>query len=60
MQAAAGDLSLFENSEFSMPVDSVITALGQATQTDFTEGIGVSLAKNGTIEVDSVNRGNQC
>ena len=42
-----------ENSEFSMPVDSVITALGQATQTDFTEGIGVSLAKNGTIEVDS-------
>ncbi len=41
-----------KNSEFSIPVDSVITALGQATQTSFTEGIGVSLANNGTIEVD--------
>jgi heterodisulfide reductase subunit A len=41
-----------KNSEFSMLVDSVITALGQATQTAFTEVIGVSLAKNGTIEVD--------
>jgi heterodisulfide reductase subunit A len=40
------------NSGFSIPVDSVITALGQATQTSFTEGIGVRLAKNGTIEVD--------
>ena len=34
-----------ENSEFSIPVNSVITALGQATQTSFIEGIGVSLAK---------------
>jgi heterodisulfide reductase subunit A len=42
-----------KNSEFSMPVDSVITALGQATQTSFVEGLGVLLAKNGTIEVDS-------
>jgi len=41
-----------KGSEFSIPVDSVITALGQATQTSFTEGIGVSLAKNGTIVVD--------
>ena len=41
-----------KDSEFSISVDSVITALGQATQTSFTEGIGVSLAKNGTIEVD--------
>ncbi len=41
-----------ENSESSMPVDSVITALGQATQTSFTEGIGLSLAGKGTIEVD--------
>jgi len=41
-----------KNSEFSMLVDSVITALGQATQTAFTEVIGVSLAKNGTIEID--------
>lgn len=41
-----------ENSEFSLPVDSVITALGQATRTAFVEGIGVSLARNGTVEVD--------
>lgn len=41
-----------ENSEFLMPVDSVITALGQTTQTSFVEGIGVVLTKNGTIEVD--------
>ena len=46
-----------KDSEFSLPVDTVITALGQATQTAFVEGVGVSLAKNGTIEVDSVNRG---
>jgi heterodisulfide reductase subunit A2 len=42
------------DSEFSIPVDSVITALGQATQTSFTEGIGLSLAGNGTIKVDSL------
>jgi heterodisulfide reductase subunit A len=41
------------NSEFSLPVDMVITALGQAAQTSFVEGLGVLLAKNGTIEVDS-------
>lgn len=41
------------NSEFSLPVDTVITALGQATQTSFVEGLGVLLAKNGTIEVDA-------
>lgn len=40
------------NSEFSLPVDTVITALGQATQTSFIAVIGMSLAKNGTIEVD--------
>ncbi|MCX5807499.1 MAG: FAD-dependent oxidoreductase [Proteobacteria bacterium] len=40
------------NSKFTLPVDTVITALGQATQTSFVEGIGVVLAKNGTIEVD--------
>jgi heterodisulfide reductase subunit A2 len=40
------------NSEFVIPVDSVITAAGQATQTSFAEGIGVSLAKDGTIQVD--------
>ena len=42
-----------KDSEFSLPVDTVITALGQATQTAFVEGVGVLLAKNGTIEVDS-------
>jgi heterodisulfide reductase subunit A len=42
-----------ENSEFSLAVNSVITALGQATRTSFVEGIGVPLAKDGTIEVDS-------
>lgn len=41
-----------KGSEFSMAVDSVITALGQGTQTGFTEGIGLALAKNGTIETD--------
>lgn len=41
-------------SEFSLPVDTVITALGQATMTSFVDKIGVALAKNGTIEVDSV------
>ncbi len=41
-----------KGSEFSMPVDSVITALGQAAQTTFTETIGMSPAKNGTIEID--------
>ncbi|MCX5810561.1 MAG: FAD-dependent oxidoreductase [Proteobacteria bacterium] len=41
-----------ENSEFSISVDSVITSLGQATQTSFVEEIGVLLAKNGTIEVN--------
>ncbi len=41
-----------KNSEFTTPVDFVITALGQAAQTAFTEVIGISLGKNGTIEVD--------
>ena len=41
------------NSEFSLPVDTVITALGQGAQTGFTEVLGVLLAKNGTIKVDS-------
>lgn len=43
-----------EGSEFSIPVDTVITALGQATQISFTGGIGISLAKNETIEIDPV------
>lgn len=41
-----------KNSAFSVPVDFVITALGQAAQTAFAEEIGLSLARNRTIEVD--------
>lgn len=41
-----------KDSAFTMPVDLVITALGQSAQTAFTEVIGLSLAKNGTIEAD--------
>jgi len=41
------------NSEWSFPVDTVITALGQGTQTSFTEVLGLQMAKNGTILVDS-------
>ncbi len=41
-----------QNSEFTIVVDSVITALGQATQTSFTERIGLTLTKNGTIVVE--------
>lgn len=41
-----------ENSEFTVPVDSVITALGQATETGFTEGSGVVQGRGGTIDVD--------
>ena len=52
MRAAAGARSPLRILNFLYPSDSVITALGQATQTSFVEGIGVSLAKNGTIEVD--------
>jgi heterodisulfide reductase subunit A len=41
-----------KNSEFYIHIDAVITALGQAVQTSFTEGIGLALAKNGTVEAD--------
>jgi heterodisulfide reductase subunit A len=41
-----------KNSEFSIPVDAVITALGQVAQTCFMEGMGVSLTGKRTIEVD--------
>jgi len=41
-----------KNSEFMVPVDSVITALGQAAQTAFTQVVGVLLAKNGTIDIN--------
>jgi len=41
-----------KGSEFRMPVDTVITALGQATQIAFSSGIGVSAGKGDTITVD--------
>jgi heterodisulfide reductase subunit A2 len=41
-----------KGSEFSIPVDSVITALGQAVQTSFLEGLGVAMTKSNIIEVD--------
>jgi heterodisulfide reductase subunit A len=40
------------NSEFSLAVETVITALGQAAQTSFAESLGVAMAKNGIIEID--------
>ena len=39
-------------SEFSIPVDCVITALGQAVQTSFLESIGLAMGKGGTITID--------
>ncbi len=41
-----------EGSEFTIPVDTVIAALGQVAETDFVEELGVSLSKRGTIETD--------
>jgi len=41
-----------KGSEFKMPVDTVITALGQATQIAFSSGIGVSAGRGDTITVD--------
>ncbi len=39
-------------SEFRLPVATVITALGQAVETSFVEGLGVALANNRTISID--------
>ena len=39
-------------SEFTVPVDCVITALGQATQTTFVEPLGINTGKGGTITID--------
>jgi len=41
-----------KGSEFTIPVDTVIAALGQAPQTDFVKDLGVSLSKRGAIEID--------
>lgn len=42
-----------KGSEFTIAVDTVIAALGQAPETDFVKGLGVSLSKRGTIEIDN-------
>ena len=42
-----------EGSEFTMPVDTVIAALGQTPETDFVKQSGVSLSKRGAIEIDT-------
>lgn len=39
-------------SEFTMSVDCVICALGQATQTSFLEALGLAMGKGGTITID--------
>jgi heterodisulfide reductase subunit A2 len=44
---------LVKGSEFLMPVDTVITALGQAVQTAFVAGLGVAVAGNETIQIDN-------
>ena len=41
-----------KGSEFRIPVDTVITALGQATQISFASGIGVASGRGETITVD--------
>ena len=42
-----------KGSEFTMPVDTVIAALGQVPETDFVKQSGVSLSKRGAIEIDA-------
>jgi heterodisulfide reductase subunit A-like polyferredoxin len=42
-----------KGSEFSIPVDTVIAALGQAPETDFARDIGISLSKRGAMEIDA-------
>jgi len=42
-----------KGSEFLIPVDTVIAALGQAPETDFVKELGVSLSRRGTIEIDN-------
>jgi heterodisulfide reductase subunit A-like polyferredoxin len=40
-----------EGSEFQVPVNTVIAALGQVAKTDFVKELGVLLSQRGTIEV---------
>ena len=42
-----------KGSEFTIPVDTVIAALGQTPETDFAKELGISLSKRGAIEVDA-------
>jgi heterodisulfide reductase subunit A-like polyferredoxin len=42
-----------KGSEFTIPVDTVIAALGQAPETDFVKELGVLLSRRGTIEIDA-------
>jgi len=42
-----------KGSEFTISLDTVIAALGQAPETDFAKELGVSLSKRGTIEIDN-------
>lgn len=41
-----------KGSEFRVPVDTVIAALGQVTEVDFLKELKVNTAKNGTIPID--------
>ncbi len=41
-----------KGSEFRVPVDTVIAALGQVTDVDFLKELKVNTAKNGTIPID--------
>jgi heterodisulfide reductase subunit A-like polyferredoxin len=41
-----------KGSEFTIPVDTVIAALGQVPETEFAKELGISLSKRGTIEID--------
>jgi heterodisulfide reductase subunit A-like polyferredoxin len=42
-----------KGSEFAIPVNTVIPALGQTPETDFVKKLGVSVSKRGTIEIDA-------
>ena len=42
-----------KGSEFLIPVNTVIAALGQTPETDFVKELGVSLSRRDTIEIDA-------
>ncbi len=42
-----------KGSEFTMPVDIVIAALGQAPEIDFVKELGISVSRRGTVEIDN-------